>query len=410
MTARRYVPWLLLLSVVCWFQASPSHAEPAAGVDFTGRWSTDFGPVTLQQEGSTVTGSYTYGMGGRIEGNVDGFRLTFRYVEPMASGDTWFEISPDFQSFTGQWRADGTTVWLPWNGRRLTDVVTVPDEGEELPFTGLFETNWGRLRLTQTPDERVTGRYSGGRLEGDVVDDQLVFDYQQEGSVGSGWFRVGEGGALEGEWESDSGSGPWTGQRVLPEPGVVWLVILEAQWETSLAEVEYSFGDMLRTFFQRMPNVRVRHRRVLDREDYLRAAAEISFLAEPTALWLSGHGSAGRLAIEGGGIGAEEIHETLRHAENIFLVHFSSCEMMVTGVVETIREDLPTTRALTISGYGAPVDWGASAVLEILYLDLVLGRGITPRDAARILTDELRFAGDAPTPDSPLGALQFRVD
>ena len=167
---------------------------------------------------------------------------------------------------------------------------------------------------------------------------------------------------------------------------------------------------MLRTYFERIPSIRVRHRRLADRNDYLRASSELSFLAEPTVVWLSGHGSAGRLAVEGGGVGADDVAATLLAAENVFLVHFSSCEMLVPGVTDTIRAALPPGRDVPVSGYGVPVDWGGSAVLEILYLDLVLGRGMSPRQAARVVLDELRFAGENATTGSPLGALHFRIE
>ncbi len=407
--------WFLVATCVATVSLYPPvvGAQEVAEVDFDGRWSTDYGVVVLAQDGDQVTGSYTYGLGGAIAGQVEGRRLTFRYIEPMAWGDAYFEMSPDNSSFTGQWLADGTEVWLPWNGRRLEPQVVVEEvAGGNGAFIGLFETNWGRLRLSPGLDHDVSGHYSGGTLSGSVAGNRLEYTYREAtGTTGSGWFEPTPEGGIRGDWSSsEGGSGSWSGSRVDIEPGVVWLVVLEAQWETSLAESEYSFGDMLRTYFERMPNVRVRHRRIADLADYRRAASELAFLAEPTALWLSGHGAAGRLALEGGGVGAPEILETLQRAENVFLVHFSSCEMMVDGVAETIRAGLPTSRELAISGYEVPVDWGGSAVLEILYLDLVLGRGMPPRAAASVLLNELNFADESGTSGSPLGALHFRID
>lgn len=84
--------------------------------------------------------------------------------------------------------------------------------------------------------------------------------------------------------------------------------------------------------------------------------------------------------------------------------------MMIPGIAETIRSALPADRAVSLSGYQVSVDWGASAVFEILYLDLILGRGLSPQQAARIAIDELNFAGDSPTLGSPLGTLRFRID
>jgi hypothetical protein len=50
------------------------------------------------------------------------------------------------------------------------------------------------------------------------------------------------------------------GVRVAPVPGRKWLVVLEAHYENNLAEQEYSFGQMLKAFFARTPEVQVRHR------------------------------------------------------------------------------------------------------------------------------------------------------
>jgi hypothetical protein len=164
---------------------------------------------------------------------------------------------------------------------------------------------------------------------------------------------------------------------------------------------------MLRSYFERFPNVGVRHRRLQSRRDFLEFGAEVGYLAEPVALWISGHGSPEGLIAGGDTIGAADIQAVLAQAPTVFLVHFSSCAMMAGSLPATIRAGLPEPPA--ISGFGVEVEWGASAVFEILYLDLVLGQGLTPSAAAAVLQSELNFADETATPGSPLGSLWFNL-
>jgi hypothetical protein len=418
---RHYVEFQRLIRVVVGLAAiAAAAALPARSVvaqaeaqvpDFSGAWDSTYGLLEIDQNGANVTGHYSYGGGSTIDGTVSGPRLTFHYREPTASGDGWFELGADGQSLAGQWHETGSSEWYPWTATRSERVSTL--EAESTGWSGLFETTYGRLRLARDGDQ-VTGTYSwggGSSLTGHLEGSRLVFRYQEPTVAGDGWFELSDDGtSLNGSWRADGGSdwASWTGTRVVPEPGVVWLVVLEAPWETSLAENEYAFGDMLRAYFQRMPNVRVRHRRLYDVDDFRREAADLAYLAEPVAVLIASHGEGGQLTLEGGALGAEPLTQMLINAPNVFLLHFSSCEMMTNGLPEAIRAGLPPGRRVALSGYATAVDWSASALIEFLYLDLVLGRGFSPRAAADVVLHEMPFAGDSDTPDSPLGPARFR--
>jgi hypothetical protein len=398
------------LAALLW--ALPLEAQPEpTPADFSGSWQSTYGVIEIEQVEARVTGRYTYASGSTLEGTVTGDRLTFRYREPDATGEGWFEISSDGQAFTGSWREDGTSVWYPWAGRRIRP----PDEaGEPSEQGGLFETTYGRMRLVEQADGRVTGTYtfSGGSfIEGQMEGRRLTFRYREPTATGEGWFEFSEDGrSFRGAWREDGGTNwsEWTGERVEPEQGVTWLVVLEAHWETSLAEEEYAFGDMLRAYFERYTNVRVRHRRYFNRDDFLRSAAELAYLAEPVALLVAGHGTEGRLLANDGFIEPAALGRVLAEAPSVYLVHFSSCEMMVPGVSEAIHGAIEGQRRLMVSGYSVAVDWSASALLEFLYLDLVLGRGLAPSRAAELVVRELGFADETATEGSPLGAAHFR--
>lgn len=383
-------------------------ASAACAGDFSGRWNSTFGIVTLTQTGDHVEGNYTYGAGGTIKGDCKAGKLVFTYLEaPSTTGEGTFELEASGTRFKGAWRETGQTAWGKWDGTKESATATAS-------FDGLFDTNFGRMRLVRDGDN-VTGLYSGktsGTISGKVSGTKLTFTWKESSSEGDGWFEESAGGAgVAGQWrvKGDTKWGDWKGTRTVPMLGVKWLIILETQWETSLIEPEYAFGDMLRSYFERIPNVQVRHRRIQQREDLTLFANDLALIAEPVALWLSGHGDESGLSLEGTPIDHTVLAPALLAAPNVFIVHFASCAVMGGDVPKKLRAAIPSTRALAISGYATPVDWSASAVLEILYLDLLLARGASPATSVATIKSEMNFAGDTPTKDSPFGALKLRL-
>src|SRR5947208_3191065 len=123
-------------------------------------------------------------------------------------------------------------------------------------FTGHWLTTFGPMDLTQQ-GTAVRGTYHGvageGTLEGTVAGNVLSFRYQ---------VPVERGHGFGGQWQPEGSerSGAWLGRRVMPTAGLTWLIVLEAHWQTSFADREYSFGNMLKEFFARLAHVAVRHR------------------------------------------------------------------------------------------------------------------------------------------------------
>ena len=99
--------------------------------DWSGRWDTFWrdgaAVVELQQDGSSVTGTYEPGSG-RIEGHVDGQVLRGRWFEDQVSGQLIFAISDDGESFTGRF---DTGEW--WNGRRSDGAEERLNAGDASP-------------------------------------------------------------------------------------------------------------------------------------------------------------------------------------------------------------------------------------------------------------------------------------
>jgi hypothetical protein len=358
--------------------------------------------MKLTQDSTVVSGAYVLnGKSCSVQGTVARGRLTFTYREPNATGEGWFELAPDGQSFRGKWRPRGQTAWDDWTARRIV-----------LGLAGLWRTSYGEMRLVQEGD-RIHGTYSGaGTLTGKLEKGRLVFRYQETTVKGEGWFALAaDSDSFRGKWRPDGQTEwqDWVGTRIEPAPGVVWLVVLEVPWEGGLAEEEYSFGQMLRAFFARAPQVKVRHKFVSSEADLRRWCGELAFLAEPVIVVIASHGSPQGIGVDGKSIGARPLVESLRYAVNVRLLHFSACETMKGKLAQDIRAGLGKSRPLPISGYTTCVDWGASAVIEFLYLDLILARGLTPADAAARLDKLLPFAGDKKVAQAPFASAGFRL-
>lgn len=384
-------------------------AAVASAADFTGDWHTTYGVVRLTQEGNSVTGTY-YSGGATLTGRISGNRLTFTYRETNATGEGWFELSSDGNSLAGKWRADGSDGWDDWTGTRASSAGPAAAVG----FDGLFKTTYGSLRLDRNGN-RVIGSYSyssGSKIEGTVRGNKLTFTYTEPEARGEGWFELAaDGNAFTGKWRAAGQTewSDWSGERIAPEPGVKWLIVLEAPWEADLAEPPYSFGEMLTAYFKRMPEVRVRQRFIYDTADFTRATGELQYLAEPVVLLLSGHGDSEGFSLTDGTLSPERLGAAVAAAPNVFLLQLSSCSMMAGTLPDRVLATVPAGRELALSGYAEDVDWGGSAVLEFLYLDLVLGRDFAPAAAAEVVRQELNFAGDRATPGSPVGATRFRI-
>ena len=393
----------------CAVAQTPAAAKSECGGDYSGQWQTSFGSMVLAQDGDKVTGTYAYGTGATMDGTCEKGRLNFLYHEqPATVGEGWFELDASGGRFSGRWREKGKAAWGQWEGSKLGNVG-----GGRLAFDGLFDTSFGRLRLVRDGDD-VRGEYLGprrGLIKGKVEKDRLVFDWAEGADKGDGWFAMlPNNSGVDGQWRrAGEAWKPWQGTTVQPTPGVRWLVILETHWERSLVENEYAFGEMLRTYFERTPQVKVRHRRIFQRADLEATTRDLTFLAEPVVLLIAGHGDAGGLVIGDARLGSKELTPLLAAAPNVFLVHFSSCAIMAGDVATKIKAGLSSRRRLAVSGYASPVDWGASAVLEMFYLDLVLARGVSPATAAEIVREDMRFAGDDAGKNSPINALKFRI-
>ncbi len=255
-------------------------------------------------------------------------------------------------------------------------------------YAGLWETSYGRMRLTQE-GSKVGGEYSytaTSTITGEVEGNRLTFEYSEGDTQGEGWYELSEDGeSFQGRWREKGNErwSRWRGTRVHPEKGIIWLVILEAHWETSLAEKEYAFGDMLRSYFtmESARHVRIRYRTFHDESDLRRWSREVKFLAEPVALLISSHGTPKGVSVGQDVIDAEALADCVRGSHNLEVLHLSGCSMMKSDVPATIQRLLGPSQKLPITGYTTAVAWDASALADFVYLSMLLIHRMSPIDA-----------------------------
>jgi hypothetical protein len=78
--------------------------------------------MRLVEDGDAVQGVYAYGGNSTLSGKVEGNRLKFRYQEPDAEGEGWFDLAADGNRFDGRWKAKGVAGWSDWSGMRVQPV------------------------------------------------------------------------------------------------------------------------------------------------------------------------------------------------------------------------------------------------------------------------------------------------
>lgn len=157
-----------------------------SGCSFTGKWNTDWGPLTLTQSGSQVTGTYEHD-NGRFSGTVQGstVRGTWSeapsYAPPNDAGDAEFTLGSDCRTFTGRWRYGTTGAWgasASWSGTwsgTLTSTPAIPPT-TVLPTTARTAsvTTAATTRPVSTTTMTTTTKGCSGSGTSIYVDDRVM--------------------------------------------------------------------------------------------------------------------------------------------------------------------------------------------------------------------------------------------
>lgn len=84
---------------------------------FNKSYNTDYGAMTLNFNGSSVTGNYTH-QDGKVRGRLEGNVLSGTWTQNNGSGAFMFTFDPSFNSFEGKWNYKGeTSMRGGWNGK-----------------------------------------------------------------------------------------------------------------------------------------------------------------------------------------------------------------------------------------------------------------------------------------------------
>jgi hypothetical protein len=145
---------------------------------FSGTWQTTFGTMELKQEGDRVTGSYSMsGLSSPLQGRVSKGRFEFTYREGATTGEGWFQLAADGETFAGKWRSTESQQWLAWKGKRTE---------RETGFAGLWSSSYGRLRLVREGDgvEGIYAGEGGSTIKGKIKDGRFEFRYQEPSARG----------------------------------------------------------------------------------------------------------------------------------------------------------------------------------------------------------------------------------
>lgn len=409
---------------------------------FAGKWDTTFGTMQLEKAGVDESNHFMlkgyYISEGRpcnVSGNIDDKgRFVFTYTEIGAQGEGLFALNETKTCFSGKWREKGTSAWAVWEGTRKDKKINLDD----LVFTGLWSTSYGKMRLVQDK-KRVTGFYQGNpisRVFGFVEQNMeknrpvLYLQYKEKSAQGLAVFELSDkGDTFFGKWQETSDKPftgttaefvnldttdwqAWIGIKEKPVPGKSWLVVLEARWEDGLADKEYSYGNMLKSYFARTSAVNVRHRYFDNEKSLKKWCKEIPFLSGPVVLAIATHGLEEGIQVQSSVIGPDFLAEALAEADNIKLLHFSSCLIMkgnfYEGMINKIQKIKGRSPKWPVSGYASEVDWAMSAVLEFLYFDIILVRGYEPEAASNQILKLLPFAGDSQVKGAPFASAEFK--
>lgn|GEM_PF-2542361 len=202
----KLVRYFMMLTLIL-LSSSLLHAQ-----NISGTYKTDFGTLTIQQNGWQVAGTYDH-MGGRIEGTLNGYTLSGMWYQTNGKGRFIFTFNTDGSGFKGKWGYDTAELSGTWNGTRIGAVTPQP----VMLVAGIFDTDFGELTLQQNGIS-VTGTYThqNGRVEGTLNGNTFAGWWYQSNGKGRVVFVFDSGASsFTGKWSYNDAepSSPWNGKR-----------------------------------------------------------------------------------------------------------------------------------------------------------------------------------------------------
>jgi hypothetical protein len=255
------------------------------------------------------------------------------------------------------------------------------------------------MRLIVKGDS-VKGTYADGvnsRIAGTVEGSRLDFTYTESREKGEGWLELSSDGlSFAGKWRKKDGTEwkKWTGKKTLPERGRKWMVIIERRWQESMAETDYSSGEMCEAYFRKDSHVSVRSRFFTDNASIRKWLRQVAFLPGPAYVFLDTHGTEKGVDSDDGPIGPKVISDALEFCPNVVLLHFGACLVMNGDYPDRLIAELGDRATFAISGYKTSVGWDHSSVIEWAYDILLMNHDMSPVEAGEKLKLIVPTSGD----------------
>lgn len=181
------------------------HPAPASSATFQGKWKTNLGTLTIQQDGDQVRGSY--GSSGKITGAVSGNTLRGSYTWSTKRGTYELVLDQSGRSFTGKWARTGASG--SWSGTRIGAVESgAADRSASPSQTPISQVD---LDGTWRVEDAANGR------NGDFS--PIRWQFSAGGTVNAP-------GAWRGLWERCGGDR-------------IWVVLIDGNADTDLFEVAF---------------------------------------------------------------------------------------------------------------------------------------------------------------------------
>lgn len=197
------------------FGGSITQAPPVHSV--AGIYNTDFNEMTLQQNGTSVTGTYKHA-NGRIEGTLDGNTLTGWWYQSNAKGRFIYVFNSDFSAFTGKWSYNDAEPVNAWNGKKTSGFGgSVTQAPPVHSVAGIYDTDFNEMTLQQNGTS-VTGTYkhANGRIEGTLNGKTLTGWWYQSNAKGRFTFVFNSDiSGFTGKWNYNEAepANAWNGKK-----------------------------------------------------------------------------------------------------------------------------------------------------------------------------------------------------
>lgn len=202
------------------YSQTPKTAPSATQIhaDVSGVYDTDYGELTISQQGQQIRGSYP---DGEIKGVVTGYTVEGTWKQTYSQGRITFQFRTNLSGFSGVWGTGEDPPTSPWNGTRkagtLKQAPIAPSVVETaLDISGLYDSSYGELSFSQMGN-RIEGSYPTGTIEAVMHGRIVTGSWIQSGSRGLIRFEFSpDGRSFIGYWgyNQDEPTYSWEGTRI----------------------------------------------------------------------------------------------------------------------------------------------------------------------------------------------------